>query len=206
MPSTLKLTFDQMIMDDVGKCAFYNKCIDAGMNAELMMINLFPKEVQPWVHPSYLSKGSAPEIRSKITESYDAFVEKLITDKMIKQMADTMCNDTQTSLGIMIAQRTDNFCYECMKPIEFFHLKLPPSPLCKLDYQPVSSIKEMPKMNGNTMVKMKKKHLQALNYLINVQDVHITDDNGAEMEDVVRSDGMKKSVRKAEAALAKAIS
>ncbi len=127
--------------------------------------------------------------------------DQMVMDSVGKRIFYNMCTDAKMNADTMMS----NLFPSDVKPIEFLHLKLPPFPLYKLDYKPVTLILEMPKMDGDTKIKIKKKHLQALNYLINIQDVHITDDHGVEMKHVVKADGMNKDIKKAEAALAKAI-
>jgi hypothetical protein len=53
---------------------------------------------------------------------------------------------------------------------------------------------------------MKKKHLEALAYYINLLDVYVTDDHNYEMRHDIKSEGMKKPIKKALKKLASKLS
>jgi hypothetical protein len=44
---------------------------------------------------------------------------------------------------------------------------------------------------------MKKKHLKALGYYMDILDVHVSDDDNYEMRQHIKSEGMKKPIKKA---------
>jgi hypothetical protein len=53
---------------------------------------------------------------------------------------------------------------------------------------------------------MKKKHLEALAYYMDILDVHLTDDHDYEMRQHIKSEGMKKPINKALKKLASKLS
>jgi hypothetical protein len=53
---------------------------------------------------------------------------------------------------------------------------------------------------------MKKKHLEALNYYMDILEVHVSDDDNYEMRQHIKSEGMKKPINKALKKLASKLS
>jgi hypothetical protein len=53
---------------------------------------------------------------------------------------------------------------------------------------------------------MKKKHLEALNYYMDILEVHVSDDDDYEMRQHIKSAGMKKPIKKALNKLASKVS